>query len=205
MLYQKPEIKASLEVLISVFAVTALIFFAIRPTITNVFQLQKKIDDLESINTKADKKTNQLYAANKSLKDISNDLGLFLGAVPDEISFWDMAKRVEVLADQDNVKIDQLRLPGNIVSGSDAIAKINREKIKDMIKVNINGVTPIEISVSVSGTQSNLFNFIKDIESMDRLAKINTMMITKQAVNLRDNTPPLRADIKLVFYSYTTK
>jgi len=50
LMYKRPEIRASLEVILSVFTITILIFAAIRPTLTNIVSLQKKIEDQEVIN-----------------------------------------------------------------------------------------------------------------------------------------------------------
>ena len=93
LIYQKPEIKASLEVILSVFTVTVLIFAAIRPTLTNIASLQKKIEDLNTFNIKADNKIAQVFNAQTQLNTYRDKLRLFDEAVPDNFSYYDMAGR----------------------------------------------------------------------------------------------------------------
>ena len=95
LIYQRPEVKASLEVILSVFTVTLLIFAAIRPTLANVASLQKKVEDLDSVNKKADNKIAQVFAAQADINKFQDKLHLFDEAIPNEFSYYDMAGRIE--------------------------------------------------------------------------------------------------------------
>ena len=75
-IYERPEIKASLEVVFSVFMISVLIFLAIRPTLTNLAALQKKIADKEATSIKADKKLAQLFSSTEQLETYSANLGI---------------------------------------------------------------------------------------------------------------------------------
>src|SRR3989339_1601349 len=110
--YERPEIKASLEVIFSVFMVVLLIFAAIRPTLTNLTALQKRISDKESLNTKADKKISQLFSAHEQLDQFSSFLNLYENAVPQQFNYTEMIGRVEQLARSNNLEVEVVSVPG---------------------------------------------------------------------------------------------
>ena len=115
--YQRPEIKASLEVIFSVFMVSLLILLAIRPTLTNLAALQKKIVDNESISVKADKKIAQLFSVQEQLDSNSGFLALYDSAVPEIFSYLDMVGRMEILAKNNGVDLETTSAPGTSLLG----------------------------------------------------------------------------------------
>ena len=64
-MYQRPEIKASVEIILSVFTVAGLLLLAIRPTLATVATLQKKIEDQQVVNRRLEAKISQLVNAQK--------------------------------------------------------------------------------------------------------------------------------------------
>src|SRR3989344_5060717 len=110
LVYGRPEIKASVEIIISVFSVVFLLMFAIRPTLATVASLQKKIEDQTVVDNKLNTKISQLVKAN-------TDLGLYADRLPDySLAVTDvhdesgLAKRIEVVARESGVKISSLTL-----------------------------------------------------------------------------------------------
>lgn len=201
LLYKKPEIKASLEIILSIFTITILIFAAIRPTLTNVVSLQKKIEDQEAVNKKADRKIAQLLAAQNQLKEFSSSLVLFDNAVPDSFSYSDSAKRLEYLARINNLAIDSISFSGSVLLSGGKIAGDWAAKIA---KPGIDNLIIDQISFTVSGKPANILNFLKQIENMDRLAVLNNVSLAKQlGVNKTEDI--LRASGKVDFYFYSEK
>lgn len=201
LLYHRPEIKASLEIILSVFTVMFLIFAAIRPTVTNIVSLQKKIQDMEVVNKKADNKISQLLNAEKQLSSLRNSLYLFDQAVPDNFSYVDSAKRLEYLSRINNLTLDTLSFSGiTLLSGGslppDLTAKLTIP--------GANNSLPELVSFSIIGSPANVISFLKQVENMDRLASLNNVSISKQtSLEKMDNA--LKASGQLTFYFYSNK
>lgn len=201
LLYKRPEIKASLEIILSIFTITILIFAAIRPTLTNIVSLQKKIEDQEAINKKADRKIAQLIAAQNQLKEFGGSLVLFDNAVPDSFSYSDSAKRLEYLARTNNLAIDSVSFSGSVLLSG---GKISGDWATKIARPSVDNLIIDQISFTVSGKPVNILNFLKQVENMDRLAVLNNVSLTKQ-LGANKTEDILRAAGKLDFYFYSDK
>ena len=204
LLYQRPEIKASLEIILSVFTVTLLIFFAIRPTITNIFTLQKKITDQEVLLKKADNKISQLTNSQKQIADNISNIPLLQAAVPNTFDYFGYAKRMQVLAQKHNITLDFINFPGEIISGNNDTKLIPKEKIKNYMAPDKDGLFTIKTMFSISGSQSGVLGFISDIENMDRLALLDSIDISKNQKG-SDNAKTLNVSGQVIFYSLSNK
>jgi len=177
LMYQKPEIKASLEVIMSVFTVVILIFAAIRPTMVNIATLQKKIDDQETANKKADLKISQLLNAQSQLTSFQDKLLLYDEAVPDKVSFYDMSARIEALARLNSLTVESFLMPGFVMYGQD---KTTGESTAKMAIPNKEGIVQPIVSFTVKGLPQNVRKFIGELENMDRLSYIKNLVFTKE-------------------------
>lgn len=198
-LYKRPEIRASLEIVLSVFTVTILVFAAVRPTVTNIVSLQKKISDMEIVNKKSDNKIAQLFNAQNQLETFRSSLRLFDEAVPDNFSYIDSAKRIEYLARKNNLTINTLSFLGfNLFEKGSA----KTEWSAKIAKPTEGNTLQDQISFSVNGKPQNVIVFLKEIENMDRLIELNSVNLTKQ-IGLRQVDDTLKADGQMTFYFYT--
>ncbi|HSV94942.1 MAG TPA: hypothetical protein VLH94_03165 [Spirochaetia bacterium] len=197
LLYRRPEIRASIEVILSVFSVTVLIFAAIRPTLSNVAALQKKIEDQEIINKKADNKITQLYSAQNQLNTFGNSLQLFDEAIPDNFSYTDSAKRLEYLAKKNNIKIDSLTFSGITLHDGGKVG----DWVSKIMKLNTNSTLSNQISFSINGKPQNVLSFLSEIENIDRLVMLNNVSLSKQ-IGLYQTDDLLKASGQMTFYFY---
>lgn len=201
LLYKRPEIKASLEVILSVFTITILIFAAIRPTLTNIVSLQKKITDQELVNKKADKKIAQLIAAQNQLNEFGSSLVLFDNAVPDKFSYGDSAKRLEYIARTNNLNVDSMNFSGSVLLSGGKIAADWGTKIA---KPGADNIINDQVNFAVNGKPADVLNFLREIENMDRLVVLNNVSLVKQpGVNKGEDT--LRVTGQVSFYFYFEK
>lgn len=199
LLYRRPEIKASLEIILSVFTVTILIFVAIRPTLTNIVQLQKKISDQELVNKKADNKIVQLFNAQNQLNTFGISLKLFDAAVPDTFSYVDSAKRIEYLARLNGLTVDSMAFPGYALLRG---ATVNDAWAANIIKPSGANTLLDKVSFAVNGKPDEVITFLRQIENMDRLATLDNVSLTKQ-VGLNKTADSLKASGQVTFYFYT--
>lgn len=195
-IYERPEIKASLEVIFSVFMVLILIFAAIRPTLTNLASLQKKITDKESLNTKADKKISQLFAAQEQLTQYSAVLGLFDNAVPEKFSYSDMVGRVELMARNNNLEIETISVLGTKFFGE---GKPKGEWSTKLLKRDQDMILTVPVDFQVSGKPQQIRKFLVDIEKIDRLTTIKSINLVKETGTAR-GLEKVRAYGQINFY-----
>jgi hypothetical protein len=200
LLYKRPEIRASLEVILSVFTVTILIFAAIRPTLVNITSLQKKIDDQTAVDKKASNKMVQLLNAQKQLSTFANSLYLFDDAVPDGYSYSDDAKRIEFLARENNLTINTVIYTGETLSGNQ---NLKMDWAARIAKPSANGIINDKVTFTVNGKPQNVINFLNAVENMDRLAVLNSVSLTK-SIGQTEAENSLKADGQVTFYFYST-
>lgn len=200
-LYAKPEIKASLEIILSVFTVTLLIFFAIRPTITNVTSLQKKIDDQQTVLTKADNKLAQLIKAETQVNDNQSRLQLYFNAVPESLGYFSISKRIEIIANESGVELDLIRLPGSILAGGPKVPGLKGDNAKGVVEANDKGVLTMNVEFMVLGRQDQVLSFVRSLTNMDMLTMIQNIKISK--VDEQGLPTQLSLDGVALFYSIT--
>ncbi len=174
LVYQRPEIRAPIEIILSVFASLFLILTAIRPTLVTVAGLRKNIEDQVLVETKLDTKMKKLLLANQQLSEYQDKLPLFERAVPEDYTYANLAKKIEILAIEEGVKIESLTFSSVIVSAD--------EEDKDSDIEWVDGESKIKgfnINFSVVASETSLVNFLKEIENLDRVLKISSVEITK--------------------------
>jgi hypothetical protein len=200
LLYKRPEIQASLEIILSVFTVLILISAAIRPTLVNITSLQKKIDDQTVVDKKADNKIIQLLNAQKELTTYSDSLYLFDAAVPDNFTYSENAERLQFLAKKNSLTMESLSFPGYALLGN---SNSGMDWGKKILKTVNDGVFPEQIDFAIKGKPQNVINFLAEVENMDRLAILNSVTMTKQ-VGQTQAEDTLKASGRMSFYFYSS-
>ncbi len=200
-IYQRPEIKASLEVIFSVFMVTLLIFVAIRPTLINLAALQKKIADKESVSSKADKKIAQLFEASNQLTDNSALLPLFDSAVPSQFSYFGMVGRLEIVSRLNNVDLESVSIKGvNLTNGGKPVGEWSTK----ILKSDGQGIMTVPIDFTISGKPEQVKKFFVEIEKMDRLGVLKTVSLSKESGSTK-GTEKIKGVGQINYYVYQQK
>lgn len=177
---QRPEIRASIEVILSVFAVLFLLFVAIRPTLAIVATLQKKIEDQNTVDRKLSNKVTQLIKATADMSTYGDKLPLFNQAVTDETARAGLAKRIELLADENNLAVNQFTFTAVPLLGQNI--KLS-DKTKGGQKPEAekgSSITSFEVNLDVKGNLDNLMSFISKLENMDRLVMLKSLDFKKE-------------------------
>ena len=180
--YERPEIRASVEIILSVFTVTFLLTLAIRPTLATVATLQKKIADQVVVDTKLSTKIGQLAKASADLgtyADRISDFSAAVANVPDESG---VAKRFSLIASENNVAIQGLALDAIPLIGQ-KIKLADKEKGGVMPPLEKDGkVASFSINFDVSGEPTKVIDFLSRIENMDRVVLITAIDLKKEEV-----------------------
>jgi Tfp pilus assembly protein PilO len=182
--YRQPVLSASIEIILSVFAIALMVALAIRPTLGIVVSLQKKIADQETVEQKLTTKITALNQAQKTLSENSDKLYLFERAVPNGHELDSLSKRLELLAQESGCMIESFQFGEVPFFGTD------KKEVADSVSLNF----------SISGSFEQLSRFIKEVESMDRLVKITDISIQKQEGRNKKSSSGLKLNGKAEVY-----
>lgn len=182
-MYRHPEVKASLEIILSVFTVVFLLGVALRPTLSTIAELQKKISDQETVDKKLGQKINQLTKAQADLTTYAAQLPLYTAAVTDEHDQPGLVKRMSLLAQESGLTVNFMTwgavpLVGAEIELGDKEAKKkggNKPKLEEGTKIAY-----FEISFDFRGTQTQVFNFLANLEKTDRMVRLKNLDLKRE-------------------------
>jgi Tfp pilus assembly protein PilO len=167
--YRQPVLSASIEIILSVFAIALMVTLAIRPTLAIVVSLQKKISDQEVVEQKLTTKITALNQAQKTLSENSDKLRFYEAAVPDGHELDSLSKRLELLTQESGCEVESFQF------GSVPLFGTERKEVADGVALNF----------SISGNFEQLSRFMKEVENMDRVVMIKDISIQKQDSRVR--------------------
>lgn len=180
LIYERPEVKASVEIILSVFSVAFLLLFAIRPTLGAIVSLQKKIEDQTVVDTKLTTKITQLTKAQSDLTTYAGKLPQFNLAVSDFHDQGPLAKRVEVLVRESGLSINNLNL-GSVPLSGGFVNLSDAEKEKATPPTEPGGkIASFEIDFDLSGSADQVSKFLVDLENIDRVVILEKIDIKRE-------------------------
>lgn len=194
-LYEKdPIIQVSLQLILSIFTVAFFMFLAIRPTLSTIVTLTKKIEDQKTANQKLDIKITQLNRAQEFLSLQGESLSqLSSVAVPTTPEVKRLAQAIELTANLNNVYLTNLSFQATPLVGGKV--SLTEEKQKAATK----GEQFVLLNFAVGGEQAKIVNFLKAIEKLDRGIAITNISFAKPQSSSKINLP-LVASIKATAY-----
>lgn len=161
--YRQPVLSASIEIILSVFAVALMVGLAIRPTLSIVVSLQKKIDDMKTVDQKLTSKITALNQAQKSLSENSDKLYFYDLAVPNKHELDSLSKRFEFLIQESGCRIESYQF------GAVPLMSDERKEVAQVVVMNF----------SINGNFEQLLSFLKQVENIDRLIILKDVSIQK--------------------------
>ena len=121
-----------------------------------------------------------MIQARKQLDEYEVNLPLFEKAVPENYTYADLAKKIEIVAAQKKVSIESLIFSSVIVSADEGenLKKKNKEKEREWVNGD-NVMKEFTVHFSVTASEAALTSFLKEIETLDRVLVISLVDITK--------------------------
>lgn len=175
----KPNFKIYLELVLSLSAVVIFSVFAIRPTVITIIELNREINAKEETVLKLKQKIKNLQTASITLQSEAARLPLITQAVPTLASPEVFIKQIESLSAQEGVSILRFSVSDVLLVGK----KDDIIKSKDF--TNLEGSSDeLPFSMSVTGSYSNLSNFLKSFENLRRPIKIDSFTFSSSAADL---------------------
>lgn len=205
--YEKePVVQISVQLILSIFAVAFFTFAAIRPTLGTISTLLKKIDDQNAVNTKLDTKIQQLSQAQDELSKWSAQIPLISKAIPQDNELVGFVQRLEILANQSNMKISNVQFQAlPIIGKKTSLTDDNKAKLAAAATTDLKmqAGSFITFSFLLKGDSAQILNFMMQLEKLDRVVMVTKLSVNKPE-NLAPGEPPLVASGKGTLYYLPT-
>lgn len=170
---QKADLRAFLEIVLSITTVIVFMLFALKPTALTIISLWQQIKDEKQTLSTLTQKVNDLQKAQTLLNQNQNYIGDIETAVSSIPNPDMLSKQVEAIAFKNSVEVlgiavDQITLVGTAPSSKKTVG----------VKPMPEGAFEMPFSISLKGNYQNLVGFIKDLENLRVATKIDDLGIT---------------------------
>jgi Tfp pilus assembly protein PilO len=183
-IYQKPVARVSSALLFTIFTIIFFAAFAIRPTLTTISELIRKIEDQREVLSDLKKKATVLGSVQNEYALVATKVPLLNTAIPTSESTKELLTMIEALASVHQIPITNITAQDFVItSGSDK----NKEK-------------EIVVTASLEGTYQELKNFLEDIDRLPRFTTIETIKFTPPAAEAEKENSDIRMIIGLRAY-----
>lgn len=172
---QQPGIKITLQLLLSVFTVAFFTFFAIRPTLSTITTLLRRIEDQKEVDVRLDTKIVQLLEAQNELTANETDLPLINLAIPQAPDLEGFARRLEVLAVEENSELASLQFQAIPLVGT----QTSLESSAGTRATRNDGNFSATFDFTLNGTQESILSFLRKLETIDRAVAVTKIIFTR--------------------------
>ena len=161
-----PIVKNYGPTIFTLFAMTILIFFAIKPTVETILVLQKKIDDSNQVLEKATQKVNSLSLGKKNYDSLGQNITQKISAaIPDTVSLRSLIQNLEQSAKAREASISALQIQPLIVN-----TKVDQKQ---------GNLSEISFTFNIEGSYANLIEVLQDLKRSSRLISIENLSLSK--------------------------
>lgn len=158
---KKPEVKTSIELLLTLLAISFFSIFALRPTVNTIFELLANIRGQEQTQEAMLQKVQNLDLAQDTWTSETSRRFLLEQALPKDPQPDHYLRQTEGLVARHNITLKSFSTDKVVILG------------KDTEKNSFNVV------LSISGDYPSLMSFLKDLETLRRIIKINSLSFAK--------------------------
>lgn len=148
-------------IILSLIAFIFFAVFAILPTLTTIFELQKRLDDNKFVHDKLAIKITSLSNLSNQYSQITSDLKYINAAIPSEPNGPSLIAKVRTIANNNNVFLNQLQItniPLSQLATAGELAQFN-------------------MVIGAQGEYSDLINFYTEITNFDRLVTFKNISL----------------------------
>ncbi len=156
---KRPDVKAYLELLLSLITICVLAIFALRPTLLTISKLYKEIESKKNTLSKLTAKIEQIENAKDNYNDKEQSINVIYEAIPKNILADNFSGSINAVEENTNIQIitvDPFSMTEN-----------------DPAKNNDSN----EFSISADGDYQNLIGLMSRIENLRRLSEINNITL----------------------------
>jgi hypothetical protein len=174
---QKADLRAFLEIVLSITTVIVFLLFALKPTALTIINLLQQINEKKQTLVGLTQKVNDLQTVNGILDQDQNLIPSIDSAVPNVPNPDILSEQAEGLASKDAVEILGISVNQVTLLGANSTKKIT-------------GVTPLPqgayempFSLSIEGPYTNLIAFVNDFENLGLASRIDSLTISSSVTD----------------------
>lgn len=195
----KPANQAYTAIIFSFLAVSLFGWYAIRPTIQTIVALKREIADKTVLNKQMEDKISALIEAQATFGDVEKNLVVISQALPATSDPVAAVAQLQALAQETNVTVTALSLPSLAL----APKLIGKQQSPSP------SIASFVVPISVTGTYTNVKNFLQGIDALRRIIQINSMAFAPRAARVSQSTESatieatgtmVEVDLKLTVY-----
>jgi hypothetical protein len=180
-LYKKrADLRAFLEIVMSIFAVIIFLIFALKPTALTIIELIKQINEKKETLSTLSVKVNNLQKAGALMAQNEaylNDIDIAIPSAPNpEI----LTKQVEGIAAKNGVELMGFAIDNVILTGN--VGTI-RKKTTGSIKPLPENANEMGYTISVKGGFVGVNGFLKDLEDLRVISVVDSAAINSSVTN----------------------
>ena len=190
--YRLPATQVSLTVVLSLLVVAIFVTFALRPTLTTIFSLQKTIKDSEKTLEQLEVKTANLQQAANQWEIVKLKTDILNKSITNQnAGYYPFISQLEALASATGVQLQTENL-GSTLLFSRIVTPFAAKKGQ--------GVVAMPVVIKVTGTYPGLRDFLTRLTSMERLIGVESLMIGRESNSQKDVTPQVSLTINGSIY-----
>ena len=167
---QRREVKAFLELLLSLGAIAIFGMFALRPTLLTIANLYREIKAKEEMVAKLNQKAQAFVQAQTTYNQERSTLELLSFAIPDKPTPELFVRQIEGLVGKHAVEVLGLSIGKATLLGTST----EQESAKSLLPSD---ASSISFSLSTKGNYLSLSSFLSDLESLRRPIKVDTFSV----------------------------
>lgn len=171
-LLKTPRARAYGMAILSFFVLSFFGAFAIRPAVTTIFELNRKISDRHLVNQKLEEKIKNLKLAEKEYQKIQADLPLISAALPKEANFPPFLKTLEQEASATAISLNNLKFQD--------VSLYDTAREKTSTTSGLPEPQTYYFNLTANGTYSDLISFLNKLERGGRLLGIEDFSLSSE-------------------------
>lgn len=161
-----PVVRNYGSTIFTLFTITILTFFAIKPTIETILVLQKKLADSDAVLQKITQKANNLSLGKKNYDNLDQNIKDAIStAIPDSVTIKSVTQTLEQTAKFHEASISALQFQPIVID------------VKSEDKVGL--ISEIPFTFNTEGTYQNLIALLQDLKTSSRLVSVDSVSISK--------------------------
>jgi len=178
-LYKKrSDLRAFMEIVLSISAVIIFLLFALKPTALTIISLVQQIKEERTTLSALTQKLSDLQKANTLLmqnQSYLKDIDLAVSSAPSPDIF---AKQIQGLSAKNGVGIAGLSINNVILIGKTKV--VNSSSGVEPLPEN---ALEMAYSVSIRGSYTGIDSFLKDLENLRIISKIDSVTVTSSVMD----------------------
>lgn len=161
-----PIVKNYGPTIFTLLTITALIFFAIKPTIETILVLQKKLAQQEGVLQKVTQKANNLSLGKKNFDNLDSGIKeKITAAVPDNLNIKSLIQSLEETAKTYEASVSALQVQPLIIGNK--------------AENQLGSLAEVAFTFNVEGDYEKLIGLLQDLRKSSRLISLENISLSK--------------------------